>query len=45
MCMENHVPMAVFSLNEENGIINAMQGKINGNGSYRITGGLYAGED
>lgn len=27
MCMENHVPMAVFSLNEENGIINAMQGK------------------
>ena len=30
MCMETHVPMAVFSLNEENGIINAMQGKING---------------
>ena len=30
MCMENHVPMAVFSLNEENGIINAMQRKING---------------
>lgn len=30
MCMENHMPMAVFSLNEENGIINAMQGKING---------------
>lgn len=30
MCMENHVLMAVFSLNEENGIINAMQGKING---------------
>ena len=30
MCMENHVPMAVFSRNEENGIINAMQGKING---------------
>ena len=30
MCMENHVPMAVFSLNEENGIINAMQGKKNG---------------
>ena len=30
MCMENHVPMAVFSLNDENGIINAMQGKING---------------
>lgn len=30
MCMENHMPMAVFSLNEPNGIVNAMQGKING---------------
>lgn len=30
MCMENHVPMAVFSLNEKDGIANAMQGKING---------------
>lgn len=30
MCMENHVPMAVFSLNEKDGIINAMQGKMNG---------------
>lgn len=30
MCMENHVPMAVFSLNEKDGILNAMQGKING---------------
>ena len=30
MCMENNIPMAVFSLNEENGIANAMQGKING---------------
>lgn len=30
MCMENKVPMAVFSLNEENGIANAMRGKING---------------
>ena len=30
MCMENHVPMAVFSLNEKDGIVNAMQGKING---------------
>lgn len=30
MCMENHMPMAVFSLNEKDGIINAMQGKING---------------
>ena len=30
MCMENHIPMAVFSLNEKDGIANAMQGKING---------------
>lgn len=30
MCMENHMPMAVFSLNEKDGIANAMQGKING---------------
>lgn len=30
MCMENKVPMAVFSLNEKDGIANAMQGKING---------------
>ncbi len=30
MCMENKVPMAVFSLNEPDGIANAMQGKING---------------
>lgn len=30
MCMENHMPMAVFSLNERDGIVNAMQGKING---------------
>jgi len=30
MCMENHVPMAVFSLNEKDVIANAMQGKING---------------
>lgn len=30
MCMENHVQMAVFSLNEKDGIVNAMQGKING---------------
>ena len=30
MCMENHVPMAVFSLNEQDGIANAMQGRING---------------
>lgn len=30
MCMEHKIPMAVFSLTEENGIANAMQGKING---------------
>ena len=30
MCMEHKMPMAVFSLNETNGIANAMQGKING---------------
>jgi len=30
MCMEQKMPMAVFSLKEENGIANAMQGKING---------------
>lgn len=30
MCMENKMPMAVFSLKEENGIANAIKGKING---------------
>ncbi len=30
MCMENKMPLAVFSLNEKDGIANAMQGKING---------------
>ena len=30
MCMENHVPMAVFSLNDKDGIVNAMRVKING---------------
>lgn len=30
MCMEHKIPMAVFDLNEPNGIANAMQGKING---------------
>ncbi len=30
MCMENHLPMAVFALNEENSIANAMTGSING---------------
>ncbi len=30
MCMEHRIPMAVFDLNEKDGIANAMQGKING---------------
>lgn len=30
LCMEHKMPMAVFDLNEENSIANAMQGKING---------------
>lgn len=30
MCLENHMPMAVFGLNEENSITNAMNGKITG---------------
>ncbi len=30
ICMENHMPLAVFSLNEENGIANALKGIING---------------
>lgn len=30
MCMENKMPLAVFSLNEKDSIANAMQGKING---------------
>ena len=30
MCMEHKMPMAVFSLNEVDGIANAMQGRING---------------
>lgn len=30
LCMENHMPMAVFGLNEKDGIISALQGKING---------------
>lgn len=30
LCMENHMPMAVFGLNEKDGIINALQGKIYG---------------
>lgn len=27
MCMENHMPLAIFSLNEKNGISNALKGK------------------
>lgn len=30
MCMEHKMPMAVFDLNEKDGIANAMQGNING---------------
>ncbi len=30
MCLEHKMPMAVFGLNEKDGIANAMQGKING---------------
>jgi len=30
LCQENRIPLAVFDLNEENAIANAMQGKING---------------
>lgn len=30
MCMENHMPMYVFSLNEENSIVNAVEGRFNG---------------
>ena len=30
MCMENKMPLAVFSLNEKDSIANAMQGEING---------------
>ena len=30
MCMENRMPLAVFSLNEKDSIADAMQGKING---------------
>ena len=34
MCMENHISMAVFSLNEPDSITNAMQGHINGTFVY-----------
>ena len=30
MCMENHMPLAIFSLNETNGLSNALKGKITG---------------
>lgn len=30
MCRENHMPMYVFALNEENSIVNAVNGKFNG---------------
>lgn len=30
MCLENHMPLAVFGLNEENSITNAMNGTITG---------------
>lgn len=30
ICMENHMPLAIFSLNEENGILNALKGEIKG---------------
>ena len=30
MCMENHMPLAVFGLKEENSIANALNGKITG---------------
>ncbi len=30
MCMENKMPMYVFGLNEENSIVNAINGKFSG---------------
>ena len=30
LCMENHMPLGVFSLNEEGSITDALNGKING---------------
>ena len=30
MCMENHMPLAVYGLNKENSIANALNGKITG---------------
>lgn len=34
MCMENRMPMLVFGLNEENGIVNTMKGKMTGTKVY-----------
>ena len=30
LCMENHMPMAVFGLDEKDSILNAMRGQITG---------------
>ena len=30
LCLENKMPMLVFGLNEENSIVNTMQGKFTG---------------
>ncbi len=30
LCMENHMPMYVFALNEENSIVKALSGEFNG---------------
>ena len=30
LCMENKMPMLVFGLNEENSIVNTVNGKFNG---------------
>ena len=30
MCMENKMPLVIFGLNEENSIVNTVDGKING---------------
>lgn len=34
MCLENKMPMLVFGLNEENSIVNTMNGKMNGTRVY-----------
>ena len=40
MCMENRMPLVIFGLNEENSIVNTVDGKINGNGCYSLTDSL-----